>query len=103
MLEFTVDMGAWGALLLLAGAAVIGLAAQLIGDVRFGYHWAVVGIFALLGGLAASEFIVDWRTFAPVWDGLAILPALLGALVVGIVADAIARYGAGGSYLGTAA
>ena len=57
----------------------------------------------LLGGLAASEFIVDWRAFAPVWDGLAILPALLGALVVGIVADAIARYGAGGSYLGTAA
>lgn len=101
MIGFVVSMTAWGALLLVAGAIVVGLAAQAIGDVRLSYHWALVAIFALLGGLTASEFIVDWRAFEPVWEGLAIVPALIGGLVTGVVADAIVRYASGGTYMGT--
>lgn len=103
MIQFSIDMTAWGALLLAVGAILIGLAAQFIGDVRLSYHWAVVAVLALLGGLAASEFIVDWRAFAPVWEGLALVPALVGGLVVGAITDVIARYTTGGSYTGTAA
>ena len=28
----------------------------------------------------ASELIVAWRTFGPVWEGLAIVPAIVGGL-----------------------
>jgi hypothetical protein len=100
MLEFTIDMTAWGALLLAVGAIVVGLVGQAIGDVRLGFHWVVVAIVAFLGGIVASEFIVDWQAFAPVWEGLAIVPALIGGLIGGFVADAITRYALGGSYRG---
>jgi uncharacterized membrane protein YeaQ/YmgE (transglycosylase-associated protein family) len=97
-MEFAIEMGVWGAVLLIVGALVIGVAAQFIGDVRKNYHWIIVAVAALIGGLFASEFIVDWRTFEPVWDGLALIPALIGGLVVGVVVDVIARYATGGSY-----
>lgn len=100
-MAFAIDMTAWGALLLVAGAIVIGLIGQALGDVRLAWHWAIVAIFALVGGLAASEFIVDWRAFAPVWEGLALLPALVGGIVVGAVGDVIVRYWSGGSYRGS--
>ena len=37
-------------------------------------------------------------TVEPVWDGMAVLPAIAGALVVGIVADALVRFTTHGSY-----
>lgn len=97
-MEFAIDMGVWGAVLLIVGALVIGVAAQFIGDVKTNYHWIIVAVAALIGGLFASEFIVDWRTFEPVWEGLALIPALIGGLVVGVIVDVIARYATGGSY-----
>lgn len=97
-MEFAIDMGVWGAVLLIVGALVIGVAAQFIGDVKTNDHWVIVAVAALIGGLFASEFIVDWRTFGPVWEGLALIPALIGGLVVGVVVDVIARYATGGSY-----
>jgi hypothetical protein len=48
----------------------------------------------------ASEFIVAWRTFEPVWDGLALVPALLGGLVVGIIVEVATRRLTGGTYSG---
>ena len=51
MIAFAIDMTAWGALLLVAGAIVIGLIGQAIGDVRLNWHWAIVAVFALVGGL----------------------------------------------------
>lgn len=99
-MQLAISMTVWGALLLAAGAIVIGLVGQSVGDVRFGYHWAIVAVVAFLGGLVTSEFIVDWRAFAPVWEGLAIVPAVIGGLIGGVVADVIARYATGGSYRG---
>lgn len=101
MFEFTVDMTALAGLVLVAGAIVIGLIAQVIGDVRASYHWGIVAVFALIGGLAASEFIVDWQAFKPVWEGLALVPALIGGVVLGVIADVVVRLGMGGSYRGT--
>jgi hypothetical protein len=35
-----------------------------------------------------------------VWDGLAIVPALIGGLVLGIVVEVATRYLTGGTYAG---
>jgi hypothetical protein len=96
-MEFAVEMGWGGAALLIVGSIVIGIALQLIGDIRFGYEWVVTSVGAFLGAVVATEFITGFRTFPPTWDGVALLPALFGALVAGVVVDAVVRYGTGGS------
>ena len=40
-------------------------------------------VAAAIGALVASEFIVAWQALGPVVDGLALVPALAGGLVVG--------------------
>ncbi len=37
-------------------------------------------------------------TFAPVWDGLAIAPAPIGGLALGLVVELVTRYLTGGAY-----
>jgi hypothetical protein len=54
------------------------------------------------GALVASEFIVAWRTVEPVFDGLALVPALLGGLLLGIVVAVAMRRLTGGTYSGRA-
>ena len=98
-MDFAIDLGVWGLVVLIVGAAVIGAAFQLVGDSRFGYEWMTTGIGALVGGFVASEWIVGLRTFEPVFDGLALVPALVAGLLVGAVADVVVRYGTGGSWL----
>ena len=101
-MEFAVDMTVWGAVILIVGALVIGVVSQFIGDVRTPYHWIVVAIAALVGGVFASEMVTAWQTIEPVWEGVALLPALVGGLVLGIIADAVMRFATGGSYTHTA-
>lgn len=101
-MEFTFDVGLWGWLILIVGAVVLGIIAQLIGDARFGYEWILTGVGAFVGGFAASEFIVGWRTYEPVFDNLALIPALIGGLVVGIIVAVATRLLTGGTYLGEA-
>ena len=81
-------------------AVLFGLAAQLIGEARSGYEWLVDAIAFGIGALVASEFIVEARTFEPVWEGLALVPALVGGLVVGGVVEVATRMLTGGSYTG---
>ena len=103
MLDFGISIGLLGVIVLAVGALTIAVATQLIGDVEFGYEWAIVALAAFAGGFVASEWIVGWRAFEPVFDGLALLPALAGGLVTGVVVDAVTRYLTNGSYLGHAA
>jgi hypothetical protein len=100
---FEISIGAIGWLVLIVAAVVVGAGMQLIGEERFGYEWIVTGIGTFIGGLAASEFIVSWRTFEPVHDGLALIPAAIGGLIVGVVVAVVTRVATGGSYTGTAA
>lgn len=97
-MDFSVNMTALGAAVLVAGALVIGLVAQFIGEVRTNWHWIVVAIFAFAGALFASEAVKDWRTIEPVWEGLALLPALIGGIVLGVAADVVLRLAMGESY-----
>jgi len=97
-MEFTTDMGALAIVSLAVGSVVLGVVLQLIGDVEFGYEWIVTAVAAFAGGFIVSEWIIAFQTIEPVWDGMAILPAIGGALVVGIVVDALIRFTTHGSY-----
>ena len=97
-MELAIVLGVGGWLVLLAGALLFGVIAQFIGETRTGYEWLVDGVAAALGAVIASEFIISAGTFEPVWDGLAIVPALIGGLVLGLVVEVITRYMTGGRY-----
>ena len=99
-MEFAIALGFGGWVLLIVGAIVFGGVAQVIGETRTGFEWVVDAIAAGIGALVASEFIVAWRTFEPTWDGLALVPALLGGIVVGLVVEVATRYTTGGNYSG---
>jgi hypothetical protein len=99
-MDLGIQLGLGGALLLILGALSIAIAIQLVGEPAYGPAWLLVGLAAIVGGFVASEWIVGFRAFEPVWDGLAVLPAAAGALVVGVAADAVARWWTHGSYFG---
>lgn len=99
-MEFAIALGLGGWVALIAGAVVFGLLAQFIGEARTGYEWLADTVAAGVGALVASEFIIGWQAFAPVFDGLAIVPALIGGLVVGVVVEVATRYLTGGTYSG---
>jgi uncharacterized membrane protein YeaQ/YmgE (transglycosylase-associated protein family) len=97
-MEVAIAMGLGGAVVLIVGALVFGVVAQFVGETHTGYEWVGDAIAFGIGALVASEFIVDWRAFEPVFDGLAIVPALIGGLVVGLVVELVTRFMTGGSY-----
>jgi uncharacterized membrane protein YeaQ/YmgE (transglycosylase-associated protein family) len=97
-MEFAITLGVVGWLVLLAGALLFGVVAQFIGEARTGYEWLVDGIAAGIGAIVASEFIISTRTFEPIWDGLAIVPALIGGVALGLVVELATRFLTGGRY-----
>ena len=97
-MELAITLGLGGWLVVFAGALLFGVVAQFIGEARTGLEWLVDGIAVALGAVVASEFIISLRTFEPVWDGLAIVPALIGGLAVGLVVELVTRYLTGGRY-----
>jgi uncharacterized membrane protein YeaQ/YmgE (transglycosylase-associated protein family) len=99
-MEFTISLGLGGWMLLIVGALVFGAVAQFVGETRTGFEWLVDAIAAGIGALVASEFIVALQATEPAWDGLALVPALVGGLVVGIVVEVATRYMTGGTYSG---
>ena len=102
-MELAISLGLGGWILLVAGALLFGVLAQFVGHPKLGYEWLVDGVAAAIGALVASEFIVGWQAFEPVWDGLALVPALAGGLVLGTIVAVATRFLTGGSYTSTAA
>lgn len=98
MFEFTFQLGLAGLAVLVVGALIFGIVAQLIGERTLGYEWVVTAMGAGIGAFIASEFIVTWQAFAPVFDGLALIPALIGGFVLGIVVAVATRLLTGGHY-----
>ena len=97
-MELTISLG-YGAWILLIGASLVfGLIAQFVGETRTGYEWLVDSIAFGIGALVASEFVIGWRTIEPTWDQMALVLALLGGLVVGVIAEVATRLATGGTY-----
>ena len=99
-MEFAIALGFGGWVVLIVGALIFGVAAQLIGETRMGYEWLIDAFAAGIGALVASEFIIGWHSFEPVWDGLALVPALIGGVVLGVVVEVVTRLATGGTYSG---
>ena len=97
-MELIITLGLGGWAILIVGALIFGVIAQFVGETRTGYEWLVDAIAAAIGALVASEFIVAWQAFGPVVDGLALVPALVGGLVVGLAVEIATRYVTGGRY-----
>ena len=97
-MEWTIALGLGGWIVLVAGALIFGAAMQLIGETRTGFEWLADAIAAGVGALVASEFITAFRDTGPVFDGLALVPALVGGLVVGLIVEFATRFLTGGSY-----
>jgi len=99
LLGWDVGMSLFAAILLIAGALLIGVLASFIGDVRVGWEWAVTAAAALVGGYVASEAFGGASTWGPVFEGLYIVPAAIGGVVLGVFVDAVSRYSTAGSYV----
>ena len=97
-MELTTDMGAAAIVSLAVISIALGVVLHLIGDVEFGYEWVVTAIAAFAGGFVLASGSSSFRTVEPVWDGMAVVPAVGGALIVGIAVDAIVRFTTHGSY-----
>jgi uncharacterized membrane protein YeaQ/YmgE (transglycosylase-associated protein family) len=96
--ELAITLGIGGWFLVILGALVFGVVAQFIGETRTGFEWLVDSIAAGVGAIIASEFIVGLQAYGPVWDGLALVPALVGGLVLGGIVELSTRYLTGGTY-----
>jgi uncharacterized membrane protein YeaQ/YmgE (transglycosylase-associated protein family) len=97
-MELAITLGLWGWIAVIAGALLFGVLAQFIGETRTGYEWLIDAIAAGTGAIVASEFIVAWQSYGPMFDGLAIVPALVGGLVVGGIVEVATRLLTGGRY-----
>jgi hypothetical protein len=98
-MEFSIALEFGGAVVLIGGALVLGAISQFLGKTNTGFEWLPVAIAAGIGGLFASEFIVAARTFGPVWEGLALVPALVGGIVLAVIADVATVRLTGGTLL----
>jgi hypothetical protein len=79
-------MGTIGFAILLVGAIVIAVGAQLLGTARSREEWGITTVAAFLGGFAGSELFGAASAWGPALDGLFVLPALMGALAIGSLA-----------------
>jgi uncharacterized membrane protein YeaQ/YmgE (transglycosylase-associated protein family) len=92
MLDLTFQMGWIGAVILVAGALVIGFALYFVGTPAGGYEWVVTSIGGLIGGFVGSEYLGDWSRWGPNFDGLYVAPALVAGIVVAAVVAFFARW-----------
>ena len=86
-------MGVLGISILVVGAMCIGGVAMHMSDEHAKYEWVPAAIGAAIGGYLAS-ILTSGQTWGSAIDGLYIGPALLGAIVLGGVVDAVVHFGA---------
>jgi len=96
--ELAITLGLGGWILLIGASLVFGAIAQFIGETRTGWEGALDALAFGVGALIGSEFIVATQAYGPVWDGLALVPALVGGLIVGLIVELATRYGTHGTY-----
>ena len=99
LVGWNVGISTLAALFLIVGAVAIGVILQLIGEVRVGWEWVATAAAALVGGYVGSEALGTVSTFGPAFEGLYVVTAIVGGVVLGAAVDAILRYSTHGSYM----
>ncbi len=97
-MELAITLGLGGWVLLILASVVFGAIAQYIGETRTGWEGAIDALAFGIGALIGSEFIVATQATGPMWDGLAVVPALVGGLIVGLIVELSTRYATHGTY-----
>lgn len=87
-MTFDMTWIAWGVVILLA--LVVGVLVQMYMQPKTSYEWLVTGVGAILGAWLGSE-ITAFSTITPVWENLAIIPAVIGGVVGAAVFEFVAR------------
>jgi hypothetical protein len=91
-MEFTFDIGLLGLTTLVVGALLFGVGIQLLGTAHLRYEWLLTSVVAGIAAFIASEFVVAFQTWEPIFDGLAVIPAVVVGAVAGLVAAGASRY-----------
>jgi uncharacterized membrane protein YeaQ/YmgE (transglycosylase-associated protein family) len=99
-MEFAIDFTLLGWAAVVVAGLAFGLIAQFLGDARTGVEWLADAVAFAIGAIVASEFIVALQTVEPAWEGVALLPALIGGLAVGVIVEIVTRRVTGGTYTG---
>ena len=88
-------MDAWGVVILIVGALVIGGLAALYDYERYTVAAAAASLGAFIGGFVASEYLGSLSSWGTVWYGVQIFPALIGAVLVAAVVVLVLHYFSG--------
>lgn len=94
-------MGFTALLGIIVVAILAGLAVQYLTKSSLRYEWLVVALAVAFGAYFASESFPNSGVFenveewGPVVDGMYIIPAVIGALILAVVADLGVRTGEG--------
>jgi hypothetical protein len=90
------DMGIGAFAIVVVAALILGVLVQMYLNPKTGYEWLIVGVGASVGAWFASEITwTQWFTgltdLGPQVDGLLVIPAVIGGLLIGTVVEAVAR------------
>ena len=80
-----------GIAILVVGALVVGWLYRYVGENQEGWGWLITAIGAGVGGFIGSESLGGASTWGPETGGMFLLPALIGAVVVGGVVEWVVR------------
>ena len=90
------DMGIGAFAVVIVTALVLGFLVQAYLRPKTPYEWLITGVGVAVGGWLASE--ITWTQLftrlpdlGPQFDGLLIVPALIGGLVIGALFEGLAR------------
>jgi hypothetical protein len=90
------DMGFGAFAIVIVAALVFGFLVQAYLKPKTPYEWIITGLGAVLGAWLASE--ITWRQYftaltelGPEFDGLLIVPAVIGGLALGAIFEVVAR------------
>ncbi|HLO35854.1 MAG TPA: hypothetical protein VK194_07220 [Candidatus Deferrimicrobium sp.] len=80
-----------GWIIVVVASLIVGVVAQYVLKAEsMPYRWALTAVATFIGAAVASEMLFNGTT--PELEGMALWPAIIGGLVVGIVVDLVAVY-----------
>ena len=90
------DMGFGAFAVVIVAALILGALVQLYLKPKTPYEWLIAGVGVAVGAWLASEITwTQWFTgltdLGPQFDGLLIIPAAIGGLVLGAIVEVVAR------------
>jgi hypothetical protein len=91
----TFDMTLIAYAAVIIAALVLGVVVQTFLSPKTPYEWSITAVGAALGAWLASEITwTQWfsgSNLGPTWEGLLVVPAVLGGLVLGAIFEVVAR------------